>query len=237
PPAVTHASDAEKLTFSTQSHTMIAGWAAGTSASGKVVAGGHFNGKIDRPRVYGHALSETPLHELAAGVEPDSRGLVARWDFADGIGPNGVPSDRVTDASGNDLHGRCVNAPARGMTGYNWSGREEHFIHAPAEYGAIYFHDDDLEDADWEMDFELTVPETMRSDIYAARVSAGSAVDYIPFIVRAPAGGPTAKIAFLVPTASYLAYSNEHLSFGQGTQSIVGHTTVLEADDIYLYQH
>ena len=237
PPAVTRAIDTDKLGFASQSHTIIAGWAAGTSASGKLVAGGHFNGKIDRPRVYGHALNEAQLSELAAGLEPDSRGLVARWDFADGIGPGGIPSDHVTDASGNDLHGRCVNAPARGMTGHNWSGREEHFIHAPAEYGAIHFHDDDLEDAGWETDFELTVPDTMRSDVYAARVSAGGAVDYIPFVVRAPLSGPTAKIAFLVPTASYLAYSNEHLSFGQGTQSIVGHTTVLEADDIYLYQH
>ena len=87
------------------------------------------------------------------------------------------------------------------------------------------------------MDFELTVPDSMRSDVYAARVSAGDAVDYIPFIVRAPASGPTAKIAFLVPTASYLAYSNEHLSFGQGTQSIIGHTTVLGSEDIYLYEH
>ena len=35
------------------------------------------------------------------------------------------------------------------MTGHNWTSREEHFIHAPAEYGAIHFHDDDLEDAGW----------------------------------------------------------------------------------------
>jgi N,N-dimethylformamidase len=237
PAAVTHEAVAERVDFHSQSPAVIAGWAAGTAASGAVIVGGHYNGKIDRPRVYGHALGAAELAELASGREPDSRGMVARWDFADGIGPAGIPSDGVTDASGNDLHGRCVNAPARAMTGHNWSGREEHFIHAPAEYGAIHFHDDDLEDAGWETDFELTVPDSMPSDVYAARVSAGDAVDYIPFIVRAPAGRPTAKIAFLVPTASYLAYSNEHLSFGQGTQALIGHTLVLGSEDIYLYQH
>jgi N,N-dimethylformamidase len=237
PPAITQAIAADHVNFHSQSRTVIAGWDAGTSGAGAVIAGGHYNGKIDRPRVYGHALDAAQFDELASGREPDGRGLVARWDFADGIGPNGVPTDRVTDASGNDLHGICVNSPARGMTGHNWRGIEEHYIHAPAEYGAIHFHDDDIEDVGWEPDFELTIPEGMKSDVYAARVSTRDCVDYIPFIVRAPASGPTARIVFLVPTASYLAYSNEHLSFGQGTQSIVGHTTVLGTDDIYLYQH
>ena len=237
PPAITEVIAADRISFHSESSAVIAGWKAGASNGGKLIVEGHYNGKIDRPRVYGHALDASQFDELASGREPDSRGLIARWDFADGIGPNGIPTDRVTDASGNDLHGYCVNSPARGMTGHNWRGIEEHFIHAPAEYGAIHFHDDDIDDCGWEPDFELTVPDSMKSDVYAARVSTRDSVDYIPFIVRAPAGGATAKIAFLVPTASYLAYSNEHLSFGQGTQSIVGHTTVLEADDIYLYQH
>jgi len=144
PPACMHAATAEPVNFHSQASAVIAGWAAGTAASGAIIVGGHYNGKIDRPRVYGHALGGAQLDELAGGREPDSRGLIARWDFADGIGPDGIPTDRVTDASGNDLHGRCVNAPARAMTGHNWTSREEHFIHAPAEYGAIHFHDDDL---------------------------------------------------------------------------------------------
>jgi N,N-dimethylformamidase len=169
PPAMMHASTSELVTFHSPSPTVIAGWAKGTTASGALIVDGHYNGKIDRPRVYGHALGEAQLDELAWGGEPDSRGLIARWDFADGIGRDGIATERVTDASGNDLHGRCINAPARAMTGHNWSGREEHFIHAPAEYGAIHFHDDDLEDAGWEMDFELTVPDSMRSDVYGLR--------------------------------------------------------------------
>jgi N,N-dimethylformamidase len=238
-PAVseTHQVSVERVNFHSDARAVIAGWSVGTAASGAAIVGGHYNGKIDRPRVYGHPLGAADLGSLAAGSEPASGGLIARWDFADGIGPNGIATDRVTDASGNDLHGRCVNAPARAMTGHNWSGREERFIHVPAEYGAIHFHDDDLEDAGWDVDFELIVPESMRSDAYAARVRAGDAIDYIPFFVRAPASRPTAKIAFLVPTASYMAYSNEHLSLSRGTEPILGHALTLGPEDIYLYQH
>jgi N,N-dimethylformamidase len=164
--------------------------------------------------------------------------LIARWDFAADIGPHGIPEDRVTDTSGNHRHGRCINSPARAMTGFNWHGREEHFIHAPTEYGAIHFHDDDLENAGWEPDFELVVPATMGSAIYAAKVTSGDAVDYIPFVVRSPSGQATAKIAFLMPTASYMAYSNEQLGFAQSaTEPVVGHTMVLGMDDLYLYEH
>jgi N,N-dimethylformamidase len=172
--------------FRCDAAVIIAGFDAGRNPAGTVLVQGHYNGKIDRPRIYNRALSEVELAALAAGQEPDSQGLIARWDFANGIGDRGIPTDHVSDTSGNEAHGRCVNMPARAMTGYNWTGREEHFIHAPAEYGAIHFHDDDLEDAGWEADFELTVPDSMRSAIYAAKVTAGETVDYIPFAVRPP---------------------------------------------------
>lgn len=238
PEGVTRETSADHVHFHSESPTVIAGWAEGTAASGATLVGGHYNGKIDRPRVYGHALGAAELAELAAGREPDSRGLIARWDFADGIGPDGIPGDHVTDASGNDLHGRCVNAPARAMTGHNFGGSEEHFIHAPTEYGAIHFHDDDLDDAGWEPGFELVVPDTMRSDVYAARVRAGNAVDYIPFFVRPPAGRATAPVLFLAPTATYMAYANEHLVLDAGpADAILGRTTVLQLEDIYLSAH
>jgi N,N-dimethylformamidase len=47
-----------------------------------------------------------------------------------------------------------------------------------------------------EPDFELIIPESMRSDVYAARVTTGEALDYIPFFVR-PVNCSRAKIAFL----------------------------------------
>ena len=236
PPAETLENVVERVNLHCDAVTIIAGWAAQTT--GKLVVDGHYNGKIDRPRAYGHALSAAELGVLAAGGEPGSRGLVARWDFADGIGPAGISTDKATDTSGNDLHGRCVNSPARAMTGYNWRGREEHFVHAPAEYGAIHFHDDDLEDAGWATSVELTVPVSMRSALYAAKLTAGDAVAYIPFAVRPRVVQPTARIAFLMPTASYMAYSNAIFGFTQSfVQPVLGHTTLLNAEDIDLYEH
>jgi N,N-dimethylformamidase len=229
--------DVDKLNFTCNSYAVIAGWAATTTGDAYIVDG-HYNGKIDRPRVYGRALKADDFDMLAAGREPDSKSLLARWNFSDEISANGISSDEVTDSSGNNLNGRCINAPARAMTGHNWRGREENFTHAPAEYGAIHFHDDDLDDAGWDTCFELVVPATMRSAIYAAKVTAGDAVDYIPFVVRQPPGHATAKIAFLMPTASYMAYSNELLGFApSASEPVVGHTMVLGSDDVYLYEH
>ena len=165
---------------------VIAGW---IEAAERTVVGGHFNGKIDGPKVYNRALAEDELAALARGEEPDVSGLLARWDFADGVGAGGVPTDRVGDVSGSGLHGACVNQPARAMTGWNWQGLEENFVHAPEQYGAIHFHDDDLDDCRWETDFELSVPEGMRSGVYAARLQLGESEDHVPFFVRPPRGG------------------------------------------------
>ncbi len=216
---------------------VMAGYVAATAGSGVVVAG-HYNGKIDRPRVYGRALARAELETLAQGAEPSAEGLAARWDFADGIGPGGIPSDHVTDVSGHGLHGICVQMPTRAVTGFNWAAREENFTHAPEQYGAIHFHDDDLEDAGWEADFELTVPERLKSDVYAAKLSAGEAEEYIPFFVRPPRGAATAPALLLIPTASYLAYANHRGPMDAWPQQpIVANVPKLGDADLYLQEH
>jgi N,N-dimethylformamidase len=214
---------------------------AAYSLDGMAVAG-HYNGKIDSPRVYRRALTAVELESLTPGDRQASRasdeGCVARWDFAHGIGPHGIPSDSVTDISGNGLHGVCVQMPARGMTGANWTSREENFTHAPDEYGAIHFHDDDLADAAWEADVQLTIPAGLPSDVYAARLRAGDAEEYIPFFVRPRPGGPSAKIVFLAPTASYMAYANARGHFDSWAQQpIVGRTPIVGDPDLFLAEH
>ncbi len=101
--------------------------------------------------------------------------------------------------------------PARAMKGHNWTGGEMDFNRAPEEYGAIHFHDDDLDDARWEVDFELVVPDRLKSGVYAARLRTDGGEDYVPFFVRPKKGTASARIAFLAPTFSYLAYGNEHV--------------------------
>ncbi len=198
----------------------------------------HFNGKIDSPKVWARALALAELAALATGAAPPRGDLLACWDFADGIGRHGIPADRVADRGPHGLHGRCVNLPTRAVTGWNWDGDEENFRHAPGQYGAIHFHDDDLDDCRWDTDARLAVPADLKSDVYALRLRLGEAEEYLPFFVLPPRGTATAKVLFLVPTASYLAYANEHISLeGTVAQCIFGHTPVLGPQDMYLQAH
>lgn len=174
----------------------------------RAVVGGHFNGKVESPRVYGRALSRQEIDALERGQGP--KDVVAAWDFeAD------IASRKVTDTGPNKLHGRCVQMPARAMTGHTWTGRETDYRRAKGEYGAIYFHDDDLDDAGWKVDFKYQVPANLKSGVYAARLRAGNGEDYVPFFVRPKKGTATAKIAFLIPTFSYLAYANSNANVPQ----------------------
>jgi N,N-dimethylformamidase len=184
---------------------LMAGYWEGT-ASDRLV-GGHFNGKIDSPRLFGRALSQEELESLKGGASAKALGeaLIAEWNFS-----ADSSSTKVTDTSFHGLHGYTVNMPARAMTGHNWTGNEINYNRAPAEYGAIHFHDDDLDDAGWEVDFELSVPDQLKSGVYAARLKAGDGEDYIPFFVRPKKGTASARTVFLAPTFSYLAYANEH---------------------------
>ncbi len=200
--------------------------------------GGHYNGKIDGPRVYRRALTRAELASITPQATSGPNGLVAKWDFTVGIGEHGIPSDVVSDVSGNELHGACVQMPARAMTGANWTGREENFLHAPQEYGGIHFHDDDLADAGWSADVSWKVPDPLPSGVYAARLRAGDVEEHLPFFVRPGRDAARAKILFLVPTASYLAYANARGSLDAWTQQpIVGRTPVAGEDYLYLAAH
>jgi N,N-dimethylformamidase len=130
-----------------------------------------------------------------------------------------------------------VNLPARGMKGYNWTGEVMNWREAPEQYGAIHFHDDDLYDAGWEVDFALTVPAALKSGLYAARLKAGDEEEYIPFVVK-PAPGKEKKVALLLPTASYLAYANIHLTTNAAlAELVVGRLVELDKQSLFLNEH
>ena len=94
------------------------------------------------------------------------------------------------------------------MKGSNWSGREQCWRHAPEEYGAIHFHEDDLYDCGWETDFSWTVPEGTRSGSYAVQLSCGEHEDSIPFFVLPPRGSRRTPVCVLIPTFTYTVYGN-----------------------------
>ena len=184
------------------------------AAEGRLITGGHFNGKIDNPRLFDSGLYAGDFSSLKSGAPASSFGskLLGDWDFSRDIG-----STKITDRSPKGHHGRTVNRPTRAMTGHNWTGRDNTFPLCPEEYGAIHFHDDDLDDAGWDTDFEFTIPDGMKSGVYAARLQAGDAMDHVPFFVHPETGAPNAPAALLIPTFSYMAYGN-----GRHTEDTAG---------------
>ena len=219
---------------------LFAAWHQGEAdaptAWGRLIVGGHYNGKLDRPRLANRALTQAEVAALAgdgplpSGLEP---AVVARWDFSCEI-----PSETLVDTAPNRLNGRTVNLPARAMTGHNWSGAVMDWTQAPEHYGAIYFHDDDLLDASWQTDFELELPADLRSGVYAARLSANEAEFYVPFFVRPARGAARARIAYLAATATYCAYINNRGRFASlATELYHGRLLVMDAIDSLLLEY
>ncbi|KAL2797941.1 hypothetical protein BJX66DRAFT_334614 [Aspergillus keveii] len=159
---------------------------------------------------------------------------IARYDFSIGI-----DTDEITDTSGSGLHGILVNAPTRAVRGHDYDHRliGVGWKEATYGFGAIHFHDDDLDDAAWETDFQIQVPADLRSGAYAIEVwdTESDLKDSIVFFVRPKAIRPQAKVAFIFSTMTYLAYANEHMydetksthiSFPEGVQ-------LVESDNYY----
>ena len=145
--------------------------------------------------------------------------LVAAWDFSVGIS-----TEQITDKSGNQLHGYLVNLPTRGVCGHAWDGSEHCWHKKPEHYAAIHFHNDDLYDCAWESDFEVRLPDNISSGVYAIHLHSGSEEYYIPFSVRPPRGTKTAPVAFILPTASYMAYANNRMGIDVPETEIVYRT-------------
>jgi N,N-dimethylformamidase len=222
------------------------GLAASSKPSGIVMAG-HYNGKIDRPRLCRVALSRQDIETMNLGAQPGlterrhcgptgelAKVIVGSWEFSDGI----------NTIVGRD-HGpyvydlEFVNCPTRAMTGHNFSGHNFDWKHAPQEYGAVHFHDDDIDNARWDVDFEWTVPNDQASAFYAAKLTTTEGdEEYIPFWVVPELGKATSKIAVMVPTISYMAYANDHLANNAGgAELVVYRVPIMQDQNMFLSEH
>ena len=168
---------------------------------------------------------------MPAGLVETDR---ASWDFA-----RDIETEDIRDTSPNRLDGVTVNLPARAMTGQNWDGAEMNWRHAPDQYGAIHFHDDDMVDARWETDFSFTVPADLRSGCLCGDARSGRRA--VPGgVLRAPAQGDgrPRDIVYLASTATYTVYCN---NIGRirsvMTEAVQGRLTVIDAIDILLLEH
>lgn len=151
-----------------------------------IIATNFFNGRLDSP-------------VMKSGGSNGS--VLAKWDFS-----LKMSSDIIVDVSGKTgAQGRLMNGPTRAVTGHDWDGMESDWTKAKYGYGAIHFHEDDLDDAAWGTDFSVKLPETLRSGVYAIEIEAqnGNARDTVPFYVR-PTGATSqalgAKVAYIIST-------------------------------------
>ena len=158
---------------------------------------------------------------------PDAADVLGAWDFS-----RDTSSDTIFDIGPNRLHGVIVNQPTRAMRGHNWTGEYSDWRQAPDQYGAIHFHDDDLVDACWESDFAYTIPDGLRSGVYAVRLDSGGFDYWMPFFVRPPRGTATSKVAFLASTATYTVYLNNRGRFmSLATERTQGRLMFMDAID------
>lgn len=143
-----------------------------------------FNGKIDRFKL------ETSLK--------GSTETLLDFDFS-----LDIPSDRIQDVS-NGFFGELINGPSRAATGHDWDASQSDWTRAQYGYGAVHFHDDDLDDAQWATTFELDLPHDLRSGCYAVFVDDGGTTDWIPFFIKPdPETKKVPPVALIIPTFTY----------------------------------
>lgn len=201
-----------------------------------------FDGKLEAPALHDALVDDRLVDALADGLQSE-RELVS-WHL--GVNEDGPPfvgsviparlSERLVGADFADLAGECLNAPTRCVTGRRWRGVEHDFRRVPEEYGAAHFHSDDLDDCRWDPAAQVSLPPALPSGVYALRVTGDDLVDRLPLFVRARR--PSSDVALLVPTASYLAYANDHpASDGDLAEAVAGATPVLRDVDLLLHEH
>jgi N,N-dimethylformamidase len=216
----------------------MAAWSAQAGSgphAGRTMAAGFYNGKIDGPIVASRPLTPPECRRFLAAATPAALddAVVAHWDFS-----RGIPTTHVVDISPYGRHGTTVNLPTRAMKGHHWDGSEYNWMHNPAHYGAIHFHDDDLYDCSWDSDFTFTVPADLPSGLYCAYVTQAGHEDYIPFVVRPPRGTARAPLALLLPTASYWAYANRHVEIEwYERENVVGYFASVDPTALFLHEH
>lgn len=180
---------------------MGARW-TGMARSGRPSAEAHFNGRMEDVRIY--AAAPNPILAKSRDGDGDTRDrLLSRWDFAGDMSDAHIP-----DRGPLGRNGVAVNMPGRAVAGHEWDGRYLDFRQNRRHYAAIHLHEDDLEDADWDKSFTISIPNHLRSGVYAARCVSADFVEHIPFAVTPRRSQPSAKVAVVLPLYTYMAYAN-----------------------------
>ena len=144
----------------------------------------------DRPpadRAAGARPAEIEALQAAVPPAPLAADLLGAWDFS-----REISSTRVVDLSANGLHGRLRNFPTRAVTGAQLDRRGPALARCPRAVRRDPFpRRRPRTTPAGRPSCALTLPEGLRSGIYAARLRAGDDEAYVPFFVRPPRGRAT----------------------------------------------
>ncbi len=195
-----------------------------------------YNGKIDNPKFLNINLSENHLSFIAKQPNKiiNKKNIFCSWDFS-----KFISSEKIIDTGNLKFDGFTYNLPARAMKGINWNGTEFNWKLKPSHYSSIHFHDDDIYDSKWKKTFHWKVPSNFASGLYCAHIfDSKNNEDHIPFVIRPSKKNIKNKVVFLLPTASYMAYANDHNAVnGYKYEMLMGRLTVLQPEDLFVDQH
>lgn len=194
------------------------------------------DGKLEAPVLLRGALDRELLNGLTSGRIPAEK-LLVRWDFSARLATGFASGTTVPSIGAHGCDGTLWNTPTDAVAGHSWDGTEQDFRAARPQYAAIHFHSDDLDDCRWRPTVTFRLPRELASGAYAVKLTdERGRVDRVPFFVRADR--PEAPLLYLVPTASYLAYANDHpVSDGSFSEATAGKTPVLYESDLLLHVH
>jgi N,N-dimethylformamidase len=195
----------------------------------------HFSGKIGEVVFAASAISANEVRLILDGAEAESvlRPRVMHcWSLGRNTAPMIVPNV-VIGAPALTL----VNLPKRAVTSSRWRGTRDHPELVPDEYNAVLFNRDMVAGGDWQPTLTLDIDPSWRSGVYALRIKDRLDEDWVPFYVRPAAGCRHAKVLFLAPTNTYLAYANEHRAYLTGGFAMKDGPVRLQDADWYVEAH
>jgi N,N-dimethylformamidase len=194
---------------------------------------GFFNGRLESPVMLARLPATADVEAYQAHGPDHVEAPAAFWDFG-----RNFAGSTIAEVTGTGRDGHLINLPARGVTGSRWDGTSQKFSENPAHYSAIHFHDDDLEDCNWQESFHFDLPKDLASGIYAAKLTAPDAEHHVVFLVEERPGESRHDVAFLASSVTYVAYANEHYDFDDPNMEMKnGMVSTFEPSDLYLNEH
>lgn len=151
-----------------------------------------------------NGLIEAPAIRAGdAGITWETLPLRYRWDLSQDMAAQEIAAMGAVSAPLT-----LFNLPTRAVRSSGWNGEQMDWKVAPEHYAAIFFHEDDLLDCNWETSVTLTIPEHIPSGVYGLVVRNSEGSDTIPFYVTPARGQARARILYLASTLTYQAYAN-----------------------------